>query len=66
MIERPGPRQVFDEAAPLPVRRGGKTLARARHYKHNEMHTRAGFLTLRSPDRCLEDRVHLKHRNGPF
>jgi len=23
------------------------------------MQTRAGFLTLRSPDRCLEDRVHL-------
>src|SRR5271155_472062 len=43
----------------LPVRRGGKTLARAQHYQHNEMQTWAGFLTLRSPDRCLEDRVHL-------
>jgi putative transposase len=41
------------------VPRGGKTLARAQHYQHNEMQTRAGFLTLRSPDRCLEDRVHL-------
>ena len=34
-------------------------LARAQHYQHNEMQTRAGFLTLGSPDRCLEDRVHL-------
>src|ERR1700680_1649252 len=43
----------------LPIRRGGKTLARAQHYQHNEMQTWAGFLTLQSPDRCLEDRVHL-------
>ena len=27
--------------------------------QHNEMQTWAGFLTLRSADRCLEDRVHL-------
>ena len=46
----------------LPVRRGGKTLARAQHCQHNDMKTRAGFLTLRSSDRCLEDRVHLTHR----
>ena len=25
------------------------------------MQTRAGFFTLRSPDRCLEDRVHLTY-----
>ncbi len=43
----------------LPVRRGGKTLARAQHDQHNEMQTWAGFSTLRSHDRCLEDRVHL-------
>ncbi len=30
------------------------------------MQTRAGFLTLRSPDRCLEDRVHLSPRWGFF
>jgi len=53
------PRQVFDEALRLPVRRGGKTLARAQHCQHNEMLTRTGFFTLRSSDRCLEDRVHL-------
>jgi len=29
------------------------------------MQTRAGFFTLRSPDRCLEDRVHLKSRLSP-
>src|ERR1700736_1220710 len=44
----------------LPIRRGGKTLARAQHYQHNEMQTWAGFPTLGSPDHCLEDRVHLK------
>src|SRR5260221_12238576 len=43
----------------LPVRRGGKTLARAQHDQHNEMQTWVGFFTLRSPDCCLEDRVHL-------
>src|ERR1700726_4736547 len=47
----------------LPVRRGGKTLARAQHYQHNEMQTWAGFPTLRSPDRCLEDRVHLSRHS---
>jgi putative transposase len=46
----------------LPVRRGGKTLARTQHDQHHEMQTWAGFLTLRSPDRCLEDRVHLENR----
>src|SRR5712692_6493638 len=46
------------------VPRGGKTLARAQHYQHNEMQTRAGFLTLRSPDRCLEDRVHLSYQRS--
>jgi hypothetical protein len=46
----------------LPVRRGGKMPARAQHYQHNEMKTWAGFPTLRSPDRCLEDRVHLSSR----
>ena len=44
----------------LPVRRGGKTLARAQHCQHNDMQTRTGFFTLRSADRCLEDRVHLR------
>src|SRR3984957_7144826 len=47
----------------LPVRRGGKTLARTQHYQPNEMQTWAGFPTLRSPDRCLEDRVHLSADN---
>ena len=56
------PRQVFDEALRLPVRRGGKTLARAQHRQHNDMQTRTGFFTLRSADRCPDDRVHLKHR----
>jgi len=51
------PRQVFDEAPRLPVRRGGKTLARAQHCQHNDMQTRTGFFTLKSADRCLEDRV---------
>src|SRR5271155_4071991 len=50
----------------LPVRRGGKTLARTQHYQHNEMQTWAGFPTLRSPDRCLEDRVHLTLPSNPI
>jgi hypothetical protein len=56
------PRQVFDEAQRLASSARGKTLARAQHHQHNEIQTWAGFSTLRSPDRCLEDRVHLSHR----
>ena len=51
----------------LPTRRGEKTLARAPRYRHNEMHTRAGFPTLGSSDRCLKDRVHRRsHRRQPI
>ena len=59
------PRQVFDEAHQSTNSAREKTLARAPRYRHNEMHTRAGFPTLGSSDRCLKDRVHRKdHR--PF
>jgi len=47
----------------LQVRRGEKTLARAPNTAStNKMQTWAGFSTLRSPDRCLEDGVHHKIR----
>jgi len=54
------PRQVFDEAPRLASSARGKTLARAQHCQHNDMQTRTGFFTLRSADRCLDDRVHLR------
>ena len=61
------PRQVFEQALDLSqFCGGGKTLARSQHYQHNEMQTRAGFLSLRSPDRGLEDRVHLRLRTMPL
>jgi len=55
------PRQVFDEAAPLASSRAGEKRWRTPN-TISTLRCKPGqdFLTLRSPDRCLEDRVHLR------